>query len=268
MRTLTAAFRLLRVLLHALHGWWIITFLFPRLQPRQREARVQIWAIGMLTCLGIRLQVLGASAAAGPVLLVSNHISWLDILVLHAGVYCRFVSKADVRHWPLVGALATGAGTLYIERASRRDAMRVVHQMADALRGGDVLAVFPEGTTVYMRIGLDSKRTAEEIFQQFTSAPEDYDFSRTIVPMRLAQYGDEQLVSRSQAKRLIARFERFRTVVLDFQSVTEIGRAFADELFRVYHAAHPNIELVPINLSEQVERMWRRSTTSGNTLDT
>ncbi len=147
MRTLTAAFRLLRVLLHALHGWWIITFLFPRLQPRQREARVQIWAIGMLTCLGIRLQVLGASAAAGPVLLVSNHISWLDILVLHAGVYCRFVSKADVRHWPLVGALATGAGTLYIERASRRDAMRVVHQMADALRGGDVLAVFPEGTT-------------------------------------------------------------------------------------------------------------------------
>ena len=128
--------------------------------------------------------------------------------------------------------------------------------------------LFPEGTTVYMRIGLDSKRTAEEIFQQFTSAPEDYDFSRTIVPMRLAQYGDEQLVSRSQAKRLIARFERFRTVVLDFQSVTEIGRAFADELFRVYHAAHPNIELVPINLSEQVERMWRRSTTSGNTLDT
>jgi 1-acyl-sn-glycerol-3-phosphate acyltransferase len=81
------------------------------------------------------------------VLLVANHISWLDILVLHAARHCRFVSKSDIRHWPLIGALATGSGTLYIERASRRDAMRVVHHMADALRAGEVVAVFPEGTT-------------------------------------------------------------------------------------------------------------------------
>jgi 1-acyl-sn-glycerol-3-phosphate acyltransferase len=80
-------------------------------------------------------------------LLVANHVSWLDILVLHAARHCRFVSKAQVRHWPLIGTLATGAGTLYIERESRRDAMRVVHHMAEALRTGDVLAVFPEGTT-------------------------------------------------------------------------------------------------------------------------
>jgi 1-acyl-sn-glycerol-3-phosphate acyltransferase len=80
-------------------------------------------------------------------LLVANHISWLDILVMHAARHCRFVSKADVKHWPLIGTLATGAGTLYVERESRRDAMRVVHHMADALRSGDVLAVFPEGTT-------------------------------------------------------------------------------------------------------------------------
>jgi 1-acyl-sn-glycerol-3-phosphate acyltransferase len=78
---------------------------------------------------------------------VSNHISWLDILVLHGAQYCRFVSKSEVRRWPLVGALATGGGTLYIERASRRDAMRVVHQMAASLQAGDIVAVFPEGTT-------------------------------------------------------------------------------------------------------------------------
>jgi 1-acyl-sn-glycerol-3-phosphate acyltransferase len=66
------------------------------------------------------------------VLLVANHISWLDILVMHAARHCRFVSKSEVKHWPLIGTLATGAGTLYIERESRRDAMRVVHQMADA----------------------------------------------------------------------------------------------------------------------------------------
>jgi 1-acyl-sn-glycerol-3-phosphate acyltransferase len=81
------------------------------------------------------------------VLLVANHISWLDIVVMHAARHCRFVSKADVQHWPVVGTLADAAGTLYITRESRRDAMRVVHQMAERLQAGDVLAVFPEGTT-------------------------------------------------------------------------------------------------------------------------
>ena len=142
-----AAGKLLRALLHALAGWWTIVLRFPRLSDELRARRVQVWAVRMLAILDIRLQVRGPVPAAGPLLLVANHISWLDILVLHAARHCRFVAKADVRHWPLIGTLATGAGTLYIERASRRDAMRVVHHMADALRGGDLLAVFPEGTT-------------------------------------------------------------------------------------------------------------------------
>ena len=147
MRMLVGLWRLAGALAQALRGWAIITWRFPRLSPSQRQDEVQAWARGMLAVLGIGLQVQGTPAAQGPVLLVSNHVSWLDILVLHSTRYCRFVSKADVHHWPLIGPLATGAGTLYIERASRRDAMRVVHQMAQALREGDVLAVFPEGTT-------------------------------------------------------------------------------------------------------------------------
>ena len=115
------------------------------------------------------------------------------------------------------------------------------------------------GTTVYMRISLNSERTTQSVFDQFTDAPGNFDFSRTIVPMRLAAYGDEQLVSRSQAKRLIARFDRFKTVVLDFNNVQEVGQAFADELFRVYGVAHPSVELVPIHMTDQVERMWRRA---------
>jgi len=132
---------------HTLRGWFIILFLFPKLTPAQRENRVQSWAAGMLQILGIELQLSGAPPAAGPMLLVANHISWLDILVLHAARHCRFVSKAGVRHWPVIGTLASGAGTLYIERESRRDAMRVVHHMADSLRAAEVVAVFPEGTT-------------------------------------------------------------------------------------------------------------------------
>ena len=101
----------------------------------------------MLRVMGIGLDVRGQPPVHGPLLLVANHISWLDILVMHAGRHCRFVSKSEVRHWPLIGRMATGAGTLYIERTSRRDAMRVVHQMAASLQSGDILAVFPEGTT-------------------------------------------------------------------------------------------------------------------------
>jgi hypothetical protein len=118
---------------------------------------------------------------------------------------------------------------------------------------------FVKGTVVFMKIALDSERTSSDVFNKFMNAPEDFDFSKTIVPMKLARLGDEQLISRSQAKRLIARFDRFKKVILDFKSVNEIGQAFADELFRVYANEHPQVELSPVNMSEQVERMWRRA---------
>ncbi len=147
MKALAASWRLARALAHAIGGFLTIALRFPRLDAAQRQHEVQRWARGMLEVLGIGLQVRGEPVAGGPALIVCNHISWADILVLHAARYCRFVSKSEVRHWPLIGPLATGAGTLYIERDSRRDALRVVHHMADALAAGDVLAVFPEGTT-------------------------------------------------------------------------------------------------------------------------
>jgi 1-acyl-sn-glycerol-3-phosphate acyltransferase len=145
--SLRAVWRLLRALLHAVAGWFTITVLFPRWPQQRREATVQAWSQRMLRVLGIPLHVRGDAPARGPVLLVANHISWLDILVMHAARHCRFVSKSDVKHWPLIGTLATGGGTLYIEREKRRDAMRVVHHMAESLRAGDIVAVFPEGTT-------------------------------------------------------------------------------------------------------------------------
>ena len=77
--------------------------------------------------------------------------------------------------------------------------------------------------------------------------------------MKLARFGDEQLVSRSQAKRLIARFEKFKTVIIDFSEIQEIGQAFADELFRVYTNKFPDVELVPKNMTNQVEKMWLRA---------
>ncbi|MGV8806071.1 MAG: lysophospholipid acyltransferase family protein [Polaromonas sp.] len=147
MRRLTGCWRLLRLLGHVLVGLWIAAVRLPRLQSAQQQARVQAWSLALLGHLGIALEIRGQPPVTGPMLLVANHLSWLDIPVLHAARYCRFVSKADVQDWPLVGTLATAAGTLYIERSSRRDAMRMVHLMRDALCAGEVLAVFPEGTT-------------------------------------------------------------------------------------------------------------------------
>jgi 1-acyl-sn-glycerol-3-phosphate acyltransferase len=81
------------------------------------------------------------------VLFVANHVSWLDILAINAVQPARFVSKADVRHWPFIGWMVACGGTLFIERERKRDALRVVHQVAEALRAGEIVAVFPEGTT-------------------------------------------------------------------------------------------------------------------------
>ncbi len=142
-----AVFKLLRGVWHVVVGWFTIYFRFPQLNQQQRDARVQVWAMQLLRIWGIDLEVRGKPVTLGPALLVCNHISWLDILVIHATRHCRFVSKSELRDWPVLGTLATGGGTLYIERAQRKDAMRMVKDMAKSLREGDVLAVFPEGTT-------------------------------------------------------------------------------------------------------------------------
>jgi 1-acyl-sn-glycerol-3-phosphate acyltransferase len=147
MNSAKAIWKFLRGLWHVFMGMWTIYFRFPQLSPEQREMRVQVWALQFLALWGIHLKVLGQPVVSGPALMVANHISWLDILVIHAARHCRFVSKSDVRDWPLVGMLATGAGTLYIERTNRKDALRMVKDMADAMRNGDVVAIFPEGTT-------------------------------------------------------------------------------------------------------------------------
>jgi anti-sigma regulatory factor (Ser/Thr protein kinase) len=130
----------------------------------------------------------------------------------------------------------------------------------DLLR--EAKGVFHDGTAVFMRISLLSERTPNDIYEQFTSSPEEFNFSKTVVPMKLATFGDEQLVSRSQAKRLIARFDRFKTVILDFDGVQEIGQAFADELVRVYGSDHPDVELLPANMTEQIRKMWQRAKSS------
>lgn len=142
-----ASWRFVRVLLHLVRGWWTVVTQFPGLSALQQEERIRSWALALLLQMGIKLVVIGKPPTRGPLLMVCNHISWLDIYVIYAVCHCRFVAKADVRRWPLIGTLASAVGSLFIARESRRDALRVVQQMADSLHDGDVIAVFPEGTS-------------------------------------------------------------------------------------------------------------------------
>lgn len=116
-----------------------------------------------------------------------------------------------------------------------------------------------EGTLVMMRISLRATQTAVEIMSQYSSELHDYGFTKTHVPLMLAKYEGEQLVSRSQAKRLMLRVDQFKEVILDFTGITTIGQAFADQLFRVFQGEHPNLLIVPINENDEVKNMIARA---------
>ena len=104
-----------------------------------------------------------------------------------------------------------------------------------------------------MEISPFSKRTTKSVFDKFASS--DHGFDKTVVPVSLARYGKENLVSRSQAKRLLARLDRFKIVMLDFEKVPHIGRAFADEIFRVFENANPNTTIVPYNYNKSIKKL-------------
>ena len=121
-----------------------------------------------------------------------------------------------------------------------------------------------KGTTVNMLIGVYSKRTTRKVFEEYTSRDGSYSFDRTHVPVALAKYGDDNLISRSQAKRLLARFDRFKEVLLDFRGVNMIGQAFADEIFRVFKKANPQIQLAWIHANKEVLKMIIRAVDSSD----
>ena len=111
-----------------------------------RERLQRWWATGTLRLLNVRLTTEG-SLPERPFFLVANHLSYLDIFVLLRLTPCVFVSKAEVADWPVAGLMAKAGGTVFIDRASRRDVTRVNLVLDDALAQGDNVVLFPEGTT-------------------------------------------------------------------------------------------------------------------------
>lgn len=169
---LLGAVRLLRLLFHFTYGViGVGTLMDGRradLTSRQRRFRTR-WLQGIARALGVRVEIIGQRPdSALPVLWVSNHISWLDIAVLTHVSDGTFLSKEEVKYWPLVGWLADRSGTLFIARGQRGAAGSAREEMRRVLeRGGDVL-IFPEGTTTD---GHGVKRMISYLFQVTSDVP-------------------------------------------------------------------------------------------------
>ena len=159
----------------------------------------------------------------------------------------------------------TGEGVFFVSRMF--DEFKILSEPLFYLRqnkGDDWLLEVGEqnrrrGTYVIMQLSPTSRRTKKQVFDRFSPDKEHYGFTRTHVPIQLARYEGEQLISRSQARRLLARFERFEEVLLDFKGVETIGQAFADEIFRVYRYEHPEVAISWVHTTPDVEKMIMRA---------
>jgi 1-acyl-sn-glycerol-3-phosphate acyltransferase len=142
-------YRYARVSLHVFQGIATTAFVFPMIGLPRRQALIRRWSERLLRIMHVEARVHGLPAAGlpGNMLIVANHISWLDIFVLNTVQPARFIAKAELKRWPLVGLMIAGCGTLFIERERRRDAHRVNDHAREVLAAGDIIAIFPEGTT-------------------------------------------------------------------------------------------------------------------------
>lgn len=131
--------------MHLLWGAATVAFVYPFLSRRMRLFLKARWSRQLLDALGVRLRFAGRPLAGG--LFVANHISWLDIFAINALAPTAFVSKDEVRRWPVIGWLSAKTETVFLERGTRAGAVRAKEQLHEALQRRWRVGVFPEGTT-------------------------------------------------------------------------------------------------------------------------
>jgi 1-acyl-sn-glycerol-3-phosphate acyltransferase len=139
--------RLARLILHLLQGLVTCALVFPWAGVPLRERLVRRWSARLLRICRVQVERVDGAAPLQHALIVSNHISWLDIFVINSLHPCRFVAKAEIRAWPVLGWLVAQAGTVFIARGNRRDLRHIFKGLVDALAQHQRVAFFPEGTT-------------------------------------------------------------------------------------------------------------------------
>jgi 1-acyl-sn-glycerol-3-phosphate acyltransferase len=137
----------LRLVLHVVQGCLQVGLVFPFLRSKRRLIVIRQWSRRLLRIVHLRYTLHGDRPAGTPIMIVANHVSWLDIWLINAVMAVRFVAKSEIRRWPLLGFLVKHAGTIFIERDKRRDTARTNRLIVQALSRGEYVAMFPEGTT-------------------------------------------------------------------------------------------------------------------------
>ena len=140
-------FRFLRVVLHICQGILTCALVFPWIGVARRDDHVQRWSLRLLGICGVEVEQTAGAPALPHAMIVANHVSWLDIFVINSLHPCRFVAKAEIRAWPLLGWLVEQAGTVFIARGNRRDLRHIFKGLVGSLQLGQRVAFFPEGTT-------------------------------------------------------------------------------------------------------------------------
>jgi len=141
------AWRLARIATHLALGLATCAAVFPWAGKGLRARIVRRWSGALLRICRVEVAPAGGVPALGHALVAANHVSWLDIFVINAHHPCRFVAKAEIRAWPVLGWLAYKAGTVFIARGSRRELRQIFKGIVEALHDGERVAFFPEGTT-------------------------------------------------------------------------------------------------------------------------
>lgn len=145
---LSTLFRLARVMLHVFKGMAICATVFPWIGQEKRNGHIRRWSTRLLAMCNVTVeQAAGSVPALDHCVVVANHVSWLDIFVVHSLYPSHFVAKAEIRSWPLAGWLAEKAGTVFIARGNRRDLRHIFKGLVHSLEKGERVAFFPEGTT-------------------------------------------------------------------------------------------------------------------------
>lgn len=179
--------RLLQFVLHVIYGMAVVRFRFARMSEQARLLKTQRWSQQLAHKLGITVKVFGQATPLHPAnhVLIANHISWFDIFAINSVTVARFVARADVQHWPVIGMLCKGAGTVFIDRERVRDTQRVNASISNALNNNECIAFFPEGTTSngqeirpfkasLIQSAFETNATIQPIYLRYTNGTGDY----------------------------------------------------------------------------------------------
>lgn len=218
--TLAYARRLARFTFHILRGLATCGVIFPFNDRHRRAAHIQRWSRQLLDICGVRCDFPGAGTDVPHAMIVSNHISWLDIFVINTLHPCTFIAKAEVKRWPVLGWLAHRAGTLFLHRESRRDLHQVLRVVVAHLRSGERVAYFPEGTSAphgammpFHSALFEAAREAQVMIQPYALRYTDL----SDAPHRGAEYVGDTSFAESLARILagapiVARLERLAPI--------------------------------------------------------